>query len=139
MRFSTEEIEDLKAAVAELQLTQKQRGQLTKNEPTFESRADVLLCRIPSEVWEAARIDRGSWFWSLKRHRNLVAHSSEQKAGHRQFMDEGGLRALRDAMPVVLIRDRHLMAPVLAPLRVLRVFGYRHLLCIRTSLTVLHQ
>jgi hypothetical protein len=72
------------------------------NEPSFAVRAQALGKMLPEEVWAAVKIDQESWLGSLKRHRNLVAHSAQQKALHRKFLTGPGLRALRDATAAVL-------------------------------------
>lgn len=72
------------------------------NEPSFGSRASALATLLPESIWTAVKIDQETWLQSLKRHRNLVAHSTEQKASHRRFLTGPGLRALRDATAAIL-------------------------------------
>ncbi|MBL3682021.1 hypothetical protein D3229_06685 [Leucobacter aridicollis] len=105
--LTKEQFQAVQGALSELELPDS--FQITNTVP-FEPRVVAVSELLPSEVWETLRIDRGSWIKSLKRHRNLVAHSSEQRAAHRAFMTGLGLRALRDATAVIvtLLMVQHL-------------------------------
>lgn len=80
------------------------------NDPSFHTRVDALAGTLSAEVWAKLRVDRPSWLSSVKRHRNLVAHSSEQKVTHRKFLTGLGLPALRDTTDAVvtLVVAKHL-------------------------------
>ncbi|RLP83905.1 hypothetical protein D9V34_03610 [Mycetocola lacteus] len=72
------------------------------NVSTFAARTEAIADLLPAKVWDKLGLDKASWTTSLKRYRNLVAHSDAQKAAHREFMTGNGLPALRDATIVVV-------------------------------------
>lgn len=105
-QFTPEQITVLMAAAEDLGLEEF----YLDDRPTFAVRADALADTLAEEIWIALRVDRGAWLKSLRRHRNLVAHSDEQRPVHRQFLLGDGLRALLAATDaiVTLIVAKHL-------------------------------
>lgn len=105
--LSDEQYEGIKEVALKLDLPEQFK---IDNRAVFHSRMVALLDTLGADVWEKARIDRATWLASMKRHRNLVAHSSEQRQAHREFMSGPGLRALRAATDVIitLIVAQHL-------------------------------
>jgi hypothetical protein len=105
--LSAEQHEGMKEAASRLNVPEQFK---VDNRPVFHARVVALLDTLGDKVWEKVRIDRDSWLASMKRHRNLVAHSSEQRQAHREFMTGPGLRALRAATDVIvtLVVAQHL-------------------------------
>lgn len=105
--LSAEQYEGMREAASRLNVPEQFK---VDNRPVFHARVVALLETLSDEVWEKVRIDRDSWLASMKRHRNLVAHSSEQREAHRVFMTGPGLRALRAATDVIvtLVVAQHL-------------------------------
>ena len=105
--LSEEQYEGMKETASQLIVPEQFK---IDNRPVFHARIVALLDTLSDEVWEKVRIDRDSWLASMKRHRNLVAHSSEQRQAHREFMTGPGLRALRAATDVIvtLVVAQHL-------------------------------
>lgn len=89
--------EGMKDAASRLSVS----SDLFNNRPVLQARIEALVDTLGRDVWNELHIDRDSWISSLKRHRNLVAHSLEQRRPDREFMTGPGLRALRDATDVV--------------------------------------
>ncbi len=105
--LSAEQYNGMKEAASRLEVPEQFN---VDNRPVFHARVVAILETLSDEVWEKVRIDRDSWLASMKRHRNLVAHSSEQRLAHREFMIGPGLRALRAATDVIvtLVVAQHL-------------------------------